>query len=413
MADIPVVPVPAAHAASVSASVPAAADAVPAPRRRLFTNVAVVTSLAVQSDGAVVAALTVRHSSKAERRVERRDRKFDLMNANRQQRRAEYKQRKKQRKQQQQQRDQHGNQAPAAPSVRRGAQFREWARSRAASAPVVCLDCQWESVMVETEVQSLSKQVKFLYAANMRAPHPLRIALSSYGSGQSDEQQQVADEGSGTGGVNMESTNSLLVRAGASGASPRLCKYMSRIEGFERWLLDRSPLHYSQRFIGSRVVYLTAESPNLLTVLRSDTVYVVGAIVDHNRLPSLCHTAAAEAGCDTARLPITECMRVATGRRTVITVNQVHDCMLGWWNNTRQQLQQQREQGEHGAVGREEAWQVRWAAAFDSALPKRGGWQVRDEWSAAIAQTNQQPQQLAGPEVRDEDGDADIVTEPS
>ena len=387
--------------ASLAASVPGRASdsAQSATARRLFSNVQIQVTLCVQAGGTVLCQLHARRSSKAERRVERRDRKFELQHANRQQRRLEHKQRRREQRRQQQQKDAHTQSAPSVPAVRRGKEFREWVRSRQSCSPSVWLDCQWEAAMVETEVQSLSKQIKFLYADNMHAQHPMRIALTSYGYGSAeDETGDVAGQ-SQAAGVSVGAD-----LAASEVHAPRLYKYMARIEGFERWLMYRYSLHYRDVFAArssaassthsatpASLVYLTAESPNLLTRLQSDAVYVIGALVDHNRLPGMCHSVAALAGVATARLPILECMRVEQGsRRTVITVNQVFDCLLSWWNANMEQSGRSESSAEQQQCSDVEPWQLRWAAAFHAALPKRGGWQVREEWSAAISHTDTQ-----------------------
>ena len=349
---------------------PAAASvAVSTTPRRLFTNVQLQALLSVQSDGSVCVQLLTRQTSKAERREERRDRKFELLHANRQHKRQQAKQKRREQKAQQKAtRPQPASaalEAETVPAVRRGRQFREWVRSRQRSSPVVCVDCAWDAAMLETEVQSLSKQLKFLYADNMHAQHPLRLQLTSYGHDEAEQRMEVGSAEAASGAS--------VLRA------PRLHQYMSRVEGFDRWLMDRSPLHFSRLWPAAAapsVTYLTAESPNLLTALQPDCVYVIGAVVDHNRLPGMCHSAAVAEGVATARLPITECMRVQSGsRRTVITVNQVFDCLLRWWN-----LRSERSV----ASSDEQPWQLQWAAAFHGALPKRGGWQVRDEWRGVI-----------------------------
>ena len=404
------------NSVGTSASIPAALSAAIV-GRRLFSHVQVQVVLSVQVDGTAVAALHVRQSSRAERKVERRDRKFELLHANRQQKRKEYKQRRKQHREQQ--REQRKDTQPtlaAPPAVKRGKLFREWTRSRQASAPIVCLDCQWESAMVETELQSLSKQLKFVYADNMHAQHPLRLALTSYGPDSAKEgMARMGDEEAAVGG--SDSTEGARASHG-----PRLYTYMDRIEGFERWLIDRSPLHYTQRYAASSstaaepaVTYLTAESPNVLTRLQSDHVYVIGALVDHNRLPGMCHSAAVAAGVATARLPITECMRVETSRRTVITVNQVVECLLRWWNMAleRGRAGDSSEQQQQQCSDDEEAWQLRWAAAFHKALPKRGGWQVREQWSAAISHADQQPQQPSTASNRQVEADTPVAIDTS
>lgn len=46
--------------------------------------------------------------------------------------------------------------------------------------------------------------------------------------------------------------------------------------------------HWKDAFKPEEVVYLTAESENVLTSLDHDKVYIIGGLVDHNRLPVSC-----------------------------------------------------------------------------------------------------------------------------
>ena len=69
----------------------------------------------------------------------------------------------------------------------------------------------------------------------------------------------------------------------------------------------------------SDLVYLTADSPNVLETLEDDNIYIIGALVDKNRYKGLCQKKADEQGIRTAQLPIREHMRLTT--RRVLTVN--------------------------------------------------------------------------------------------
>jgi tRNA (guanine9-N1)-methyltransferase len=60
-------------------------------------------------------------------------------------------------------------------------------------------------------------------------------------------------------------------------------KYLDETLHCHRW--TNVALHaeeYRTVFPKERLVYLTAESPNLLTTLDPDAVYVIGGLVDHN-----------------------------------------------------------------------------------------------------------------------------------
>ena len=77
--------------------------------------------------------------------------------------------------------------------------------------------------------------------------------------------------------------------------------------------------HYTDSFPAEQLIYLTAESPNTLETLDSSKIYVIGGLVDHNQHKGLCHRLATEAGIPTARLPISEYLKLNS--RTVLTVN--------------------------------------------------------------------------------------------
>lgn len=73
-------------------------------------------------------------------------------------------------------------------------------------------------------------------------------------------------------------------------------------------------------FPKDKLVYLTSESDDLLEELNEDDVYIIGGIVDHNRLKGLTFKQATEEGLRTARLPIDKYLEMKT--RKVLTVNQ-------------------------------------------------------------------------------------------
>lgn len=80
-------------------------------------------------------------------------------------------------------------------------------------------------------------------------------------------------------------------------------------------------------FDKDEIVYLTAESKEVLRELDPKRVYVIGGIVDHNRMKGHCHEAAVAAGWKTAKLPLEG--NVALGdHRKVLTVNHVFQILL-------------------------------------------------------------------------------------
>jgi tRNA (guanine9-N1)-methyltransferase len=59
-------------------------------------------------------------------------------------------------------------------------------------------------------------------------------------------------------------------------------------------------------------VYLTADSPNELVQLDSSKIYIIGGIVDRNRHKGICYKRAQEAGIATAKLPISQHVKLQT-----------------------------------------------------------------------------------------------------
>ncbi|KAF9112949.1 tRNA (guanine(9)-N(1))-methyltransferase [Mortierella sp. AM989] len=75
-----------------------------------------------------------------------------------------------------------------------------------------------------------------------------------------------------------------------------------------------------------KVVYLSADSPNMITHLEEGTCYILGGIVDKNRYPNLCQSKAEKLDIETAQLPIGEYVQMSS--RRILTVNQVFEILL-------------------------------------------------------------------------------------
>lgn len=94
------------------------------------------------------------------------------------------------------------------------------------------------------------------------------------------------------------------------------------------------------------LVYLTADSDNVLDELETGKTYIIGALVDKNRykvnlclllfslqtymvLQNLCYDRAKSLGIAHAQLPIGKYIQNMTTRK-VLTVNQCYDILLRW-----------------------------------------------------------------------------------
>ncbi|KAJ1896122.1 tRNA (guanine(9)-N(1))-methyltransferase [Coemansia sp. IMI 209127] len=75
-----------------------------------------------------------------------------------------------------------------------------------------------------------------------------------------------------------------------------------------------------------QLVYLTADSPNVIETLDPQKAYIIGGIVDKNRYPRLTLDKAEAQGIAHAQLPIGKYVRMST--RKIMTVNQIFEMLV-------------------------------------------------------------------------------------
>lgn len=146
--------------------------------------------------------------------------------------------------------------------------------------------------MTQKEINSLASQIRYCYAVNRRAPHPVYLSVTSLGG----ETKTVLD----------------------------------RIDGFpEGWVGRGFECHAESMekvHNTSKLVYLTSDSPNVLEELDNDKVYIIGGIVDRNRLKRATIDRAEGLEIATAKLPITEHLNLFSTK--VLTCNHVFEILL-------------------------------------------------------------------------------------
>uniref|UniRef100_H3GVK9 tRNA (guanine(9)-N(1))-methyltransferase n=1 Tax=Phytophthora ramorum TaxID=164328 RepID=H3GVK9_PHYRM len=142
----------------------------------------------------------------------------------------------------------------------------------------VVIDCEFEEKMTEKEKKSLSQQIMFSYGVNRRSRTPMK-------------------------------------------------KNLEKISGFHEWqAFSGSTKSYMELFKKESLVYLTADSPNTITKLSRDKVYIIGGIVDRNRLKGITYEKAVEQGIETAKLPLDTVVEMGSATR-VLTVNHVFEIL--------------------------------------------------------------------------------------
>ncbi|OAD80066.1 hypothetical protein PHYBLDRAFT_100719, partial [Phycomyces blakesleeanus NRRL 1555(-)] len=156
----------------------------------------------------------------------------------------------------------------------------------------IVLDCSFSDKMIPKELQSLQSQIVRCHSANRTAPLSMPLTITSF----DDAFEKVMDKkgGSWTNWKNVK---------------------------FER-------KSYTELYDKKDLVYLSADSENVIHELEEGKTYIIGGIVDKNRYKGLCQEKATKEGIATARLPIGEYLQMAS--RKVLTVNHVFEIMIKW-----------------------------------------------------------------------------------
>ena len=168
----------------------------------------------------------------------------------------------------------------------------------------IYLDCSFEKEMSKSEVNSLASQIRYCYASNKRAKHPVKTTACSLG------------------GVTLDILN--------------------KVSGLDQW--ENRAFHITDKDISetaedkSKLVYLTSDSTNTLAELEDDKIYIIGGIVDRNRLKRIAIDRAETLGIQTAKLPISDYLNMVATK--VLTCNHVYEILLklreneGDWKKT-------------------------------------------------------------------------------
>jgi tRNA (guanine9-N1)-methyltransferase len=158
----------------------------------------------------------------------------------------------------------------------------------------VAVDCGFEGQLTDREVGSLAKQLRYCYSLNRRAPHPCVMSVT------------------GLGGETL--------------------RHLQNVSGYDEWTTyayfpTEQPLeqHFVDRL--SDVVYLTSDAEATLEDLDDSKVYVIGGIVDRNRLKGVTNQKARSLNLATAKLPLAEHL-ASMPTTPVLTVNHVFELLL-------------------------------------------------------------------------------------
>ncbi|CEQ38571.1 SPOSA6832_00015, partial [Sporobolomyces salmonicolor] len=241
----------------------------------------------------------------------------------------------------------------------------------------VVIDVGFDELMSDKEVKSMVSQLAYCYSANRSASQPFPLLISSF-NGRLKGMFDKRDDFKSWKGVEWweEGFEGLYERAeeqkpavaeedparaeptkpaGACPAadptvsispSPSTSTSTSTVDGAAP-VPSSSSLPTPTIAIGSlrgrprsttpksSIVYLTGDSPNVLSSIVPGTTYVLGGIVDRNRYKNLCLAKAERLGIAHAQLPIGEFLPEMQTRK-VLTVNQVFEIMVNWVDSERE-----------------------------------------------------------------------------
>lgn len=161
--------------------------------------------------------------------------------------------------------------------------------SEHASPLRIAIDMGFDDLMNDRDIHKLLKQIQRTYSVNRRAKHPVQLYLTSFG---------------GRSKTILEDIN---------------CNYGN-------WDVHIKTEPYNDVFSQEDIVYLSSDSPNVLSELDESKAYIIGGLVDHNHHKGLCYDLAVQRGIAHAQLPITEFVKLKS--RKVITVNHVFEILL-------------------------------------------------------------------------------------
>lgn len=199
----------------------------------------------------------------------------------------------------------------------------------------VILDCAWEKEHNSQALTSLIQQISYCYGANRKTPHPCIVRLFGMGPEMKEKLRKVncanwkgfhAYDEDFTAHINdwysLESVISPSVSCVTAGAAV----YSTEVP--DNAVSEDVDIDLSVPTRKRQLVYLTSDAEETLEKLDSNCTYVIGGIVDRNRLKGVTYHKACSHKIRTAKLPIKEWFTMSATH--ILTVNHVFEIMLNF-----------------------------------------------------------------------------------
>ncbi|OAL54821.1 hypothetical protein IQ07DRAFT_475197, partial [Pyrenochaeta sp. DS3sAY3a] len=219
----------------------------------------------------------------------------------------------------------------------------------------IIFDCDFEDLMFDHELKSLGLQITRCYSDNRKAKYRAHLALSSFGGKMKERFDGIlAQQYTSWKGFQFFEEDFVAVAekskewmAGPKGGA------IAGALATPRNVEDTNTEDAANEAEEGEIVYLSAESDNVLTHLRPNSTYIIGGLVDKNRHKGICHKRAVDRGIKTAKLPIGEFLEMKS--RQVLVTNHVMEIMSKWLEYDD------------------------WGKAFMEVMPKRKGGKLRED----------------------------------
>jgi len=238
----------------------------------------------------------------------------------------------------------------------------------------ICFDCKFEELMSSKEINSLSLQLRYVYAVNRKARMPVYIDICGLKKDSLTYKGLEKGEGFPNSWVGRafhcfedgfedvyngdssrekkeeeEGTTDMAAATVADADKKKEDKSEEGVETTEKPITETNDaktnesgeVNPSPKGLrpGHQFVYLTGDSPNTLTTLDNNTTYIIGGIVDRNRLKRVAVDRAEAINKEypslnikTARLPLDENLEFGKSTR-ILTCNHVFEILLKYREN--------------------------------------------------------------------------------
>lgn len=181
----------------------------------------------------------------------------------------------------------------------------------------IIMDCEFDSLMNDKEIVSLSNQITRAYSAKKHSLYDVQLDITSFNKNLKKRFEK---------------------------AIPQYNKWTNVKFVENEKLEDILPMDDAEAL--SKCVYLTADTDEVIDTLEPHHTYIIGGIVDKNRYKNLCLNKAKELGLKIGRLPIDKFIQM--NGRQVLATSHVFELCCKWFENDKD-----------------------WGAAFNEVLPPR------------------------------------------